>query len=121
MASTIANRELRAQAACFEWFHNSFPKHRKMLFNVDNNSSSRIEGNKKRSLGVTKGVSDFILVAPGCVNFIELKVYGGKQSDDQLEFQDKVTTRGHSYVVIFVEPNDISNFKNYINAALGNN
>lgn len=92
--------ESRLQSDCFTWFHNSFPKHRQMLFHVQNKARNAIEGNKFKAMGVVKGVSDLILILPGRVIFIELKTESGNQMPEQEAFQRKVTERGHEYYII---------------------
>lgn len=112
------------QANCYEWFHNNMHSHRKMLFHVDNNSHNSVMGNKKRALGVNAGISDFIFINYFAVDFIELKIKGGSQSDDQKEFQRKIKERGHKYHLVYAMLPDYSDglqtFKNIINAALAN-
>jgi hypothetical protein len=92
--------EARLQADCFQWFHNSFPSQRQMLFHVQNKASSAIEGNKFKAMGVVKGISDLILILPQRVIFIELKTETGKQLPEQEQFQIKVQARYHEYVII---------------------
>lgn len=100
MADTV---ELRMQAECFQWYWNTyrFSPWSYALHHNDANSWNSIEGNRKKALGVIKGISDFELVIPGGMEFIELKVPGGKQSDEQIGFQAYVESCGHGYTVIF--------------------
>lgn len=93
--------ENRLQSQCFLWFWNNYPEHRQMLFHVQNKARNAIEGNKFKAMGVVPGVSDLILILPAArIIFIEMKVGEGRQSPHQVSFQDKVTKRGHSYVII---------------------
>jgi hypothetical protein len=87
------------QSKCYVWFHNAYPGLRKMLFHVDNNSWNRIIGAKKKALGVNAGVSDLIFISQGCVTFLEAKTESGKQTPEQKEFMNKVTERGHEYII----------------------
>lgn len=107
--------ELVTQSRCFLWFWNNYPEHRKMLFHVQNKARNAIEGNKFKALGVVKGVSDFILVTAGAVHFIEGKTLTGRQSPDQVDFQNKVTERGHHYHIYRTE----SEFKTLVISLLG--
>lgn len=92
--------EARLQSDCFQWFHNSFPSQRQMLFHVQNKARNAIEGNKFKAMGVVKGVSDLILILPRRVVFIELKTQSGKQMPEQVDFQAKCQARGHEYRII---------------------
>lgn len=112
--------EEQFQAECTQWFHNTYPLLRGMLFAVDNNVSHRldartraIEGNRKKAVGIIPGVSDLVMIGNGAVYFIELKLDKGFQSPEQKEFQRKVEERGHFYCVI--RP-PVSNFKELIYA-----
>lgn len=94
--------EQQLQAKCFLWFWNEFPSERGMLFHVDNNSANRIVGNQKRSLGVVKGVADFIFfLRDGRSVCIEMKIDGGSQSEAQKEFENKLLDRRHLYFICY--------------------
>ena len=92
--------EEKLQAECFQWHWNTYPMERQMLFCVNNNSMNKIEGNKKKAVGVVAGISDLIFIGDGEVVFIELKTSVGVQSELQKEFQHKVKSRLHRYIVI---------------------
>lgn len=94
--------EQQMQVFCVRWFSDYFPSERGMLHCNNNNSSSRVEGNKNKALGVTPGVSDLELVMKhGQVAFIELKLAKGKLSEDQIKWRQKVMQRGHLYMTAF--------------------
>lgn len=103
---TISNEE-QLQAACYQWFWNTYPNHRQMLFHVQQSAWNRIQGSRFKAIGVTKGVSDLIFVGLGFCLFIELKMPAspgkpaGKQSTEQKDFEHKVKTRGHKYIVCY--------------------
>ena len=107
--------EGQMQSQCFIWFWNTYPEHRRMLLHVDNNSFNSIEGNRKKAMGVVRGVSDFILILPSMVMFIELKLPTGKQSEEQVDFQNKVVSKGHPYTII----RSFEQFKNLIWQVIG--
>lgn len=107
--------ESQMQSECFIWFWNTYPDQRRMLLHVDNNSFNAIEGNRKKAMGVVKGVSDFILILPGMVMFIELKLPTGRQSDEQIDFQKKVVGRSHPYTII----RSVNQFKELIWQVIG--
>lgn len=53
---------------------------------------------KARNTGFLPGVSDTIVVAPnGVTLYIEFKTPIGRQSDEQIEFERRVTMLGHKY------------------------
>lgn len=106
--------EAALQASCFQWFHNTFPSQRQMLFHVQNKARNAIEGNKFKALGVVKGVSDLILIVNFRVLFIELKTENGVQTPEQSQFQAKVIQRGHEYFIV----RTLSEFQNLIAAYL---
>lgn len=107
--------EEQLQAACTQWFWNEYPAHRRMLLHVDNNSANRITGAKKKALGVVSGPADLVLILNRQVVFIELKVGTNVQSDNQKDFESKVITRGHAYIVV----RDLLTFKEIICKAIG--
>lgn len=92
--------EQQLQAQCFQWFWNTYPEHRQMLYHNNNNSVNSISGNKMKALGVVKGVSDFTFIDVEQVVFIEMKTEEGRLKPEQIDFRDKVTARGHLYFVI---------------------
>ena len=62
---------------------------RQRLYCVYNNAVNNREGNKMRSMGVRKGVSDLAYIMNnGSTHYVELKTDEGKQSQDQIEFQE---------------------------------
>lgn len=95
--------ETQLHAQCYQWYHNQFrfTEWIGMLHHNDNNSYNAIEGNRKKTMGVIPGTSDFELIGYGWVDFIEMKIPGGTQSADQREFQRKVEARGHRYTILF--------------------
>ncbi|TXI13257.1 MAG: hypothetical protein E6Q68_01720 [Polynucleobacter sp.] len=107
--------EHQLQAECVQWFWNTYPTWRRMLVHVDNNSSNRIEGNKKKALGVVSGPSDLILISVRAVFFVELKVGSNTQSPEQKDFQAKVEARGHKYIIL----RTFQEFKDFICNTIG--
>ena len=97
-------REEIQQAKIFRWHWNLYPQDRMRLFHVDNNSYNAIIGALKKSLGVVSGVSDFVWIGcNGRVVWLEGKVSGGFQSDEQIKFQELVERLGHQYVIFWSE------------------
>jgi hypothetical protein len=95
----VFKTEEQLQNHCYKWFHNSFPAWRKMLFHVDNNSWNAVIGAKKKALGVNAGVSDMIFISFVETLFLECKLPGETQSQEQIEFQQKVEERGKKYLL----------------------
>jgi hypothetical protein len=64
------------------------------------NSESGQGGNKARSMGVKKGVADWVyLKANGVTCWIELKTDDGSQSSEQKAFEKLCLSLGHEYQV----------------------
>ena len=95
--------ELQMQSKCIEWFWNTyrFTTNKRMIHCNMNNSANKVLGALARALGVVAGVSDLELITDGGVVFIELKLPGGKQSDEQIEFMNAVRERGQAYFIIY--------------------
>jgi hypothetical protein len=87
--------------------HNTYPEYRGLYFAVQN-ENSRADSNAstgaiRRAVGVTKGVSDTILLIPrGKWNAlcVEFKTEVGRQSDAQILWQSKVEAQGYRYEVV---------------------
>ncbi len=108
--------EERMQADCFKWFDNEFPEERRMLHCNNNNSSNKLEGNKAKAVGVIRGVADLELVCwGGRTIYIELKLPNKTQSEEQIDFMDKVRARGHMYIIIY----SFEDFKLFIKSVYG--
>ena len=83
---THSEPESRLQAECFSWFWNTYPEYRGLMFHVpsEGNRSSKIDGGKRKAMGIVAGVSDLILMLPrhNCHGLcIEMKTEDGRQSD----------------------------------------
>ena len=88
------------QAACYIWHHNTFPQFRKLLHANNNNSENRIKGNQNKAKGVVPGVADLEYNFHGITYFLELKIKGRTQSDDQIKFQELMSQHGFPYHII---------------------
>lgn len=102
--------EQQIQTECFIWHWNNYPEERRMLFHADNNSANAIVGNRKKSSGVVKGVSDMVLLTHSGVAFLEFKTLVGVQSPEQKDFQSKCIERGCTYIIV----RSVEQFKNLI-------
>lgn len=116
------------QVQCVKWFRLQYPKLAINLFAVPNgavlagNKMQRIkQWNKLKAEGVTKGVSDLILlVGSGDFNglCIEMKTTANhsKQTKEQKQFEKMVVEQGFGYVV----PRTFTEFKNVVTNYLEN-
>lgn len=93
-------------AKCTQWFWNTFPEERRMLYGVNNNVSSGlsrqqqlIEGNKNKAKGVVPGVLDLCYILPNKVCYLDAKVGKDKLSSEQIDFIKKLEDRGHTWAV----------------------
>lgn len=94
--------EARLQQEIFTKHWNQYPEQRRLLFAVNNNSVNRIKGAQMKSIGVVSGVSDLIFINPraGGVQFLEIKLDKGRQSENQVDFETKVSRLGYQYHII---------------------
>lgn len=93
------------QAEIFKWYFNNFcTKENELphiIFSVPNGGyRSKSEAMKFKATGLLSGVSDLIIVQPNKTIFCELKILTGKQSPQQVDFQNKVTALGFEYWII---------------------
>jgi hypothetical protein len=88
------------QADCFQWHWNTYPNERRMLYHVQQKAKNAVEGARFKALGVVRGPSDLVLIVYGMVIFIELKLPGKTQHEEQIDFERKCTERGHLYLII---------------------
>ena len=100
------SNEGRIQAECFQWFHNTFPQYRGLLFHCPNENdradSSPIQGAIRKSLGVWPGVADLICLIPrrghGAL-LIEMKDEHGTQKPAQKVWQEAVEAQNYVYKI----------------------
>lgn len=55
---------------------------------------------KARMMGIRQGASDAFLILPNKVVFIEFKTPIGKQSANQIDFEQSVKDKGHEYHIV---------------------
>jgi hypothetical protein len=103
--------EERLQADCYQWFHNSFPELRGLLWHVPNGGQrSASEANKFKAIGLVPGVADLHLFYEGRMYFIELKIETGRLSENQVKWIEAITHHQGQVVVI----RDLTTFQNYV-------
>lgn len=104
MKSENKKNEGALQQSIVMWFRNNYclknsvPKC--LIFSVPNESSNAREQMYKKSIGMLPGVSDLVVVIPNKVLFIECKDEKGKQSDNQIQFENTVNELGFEYHVV---------------------
>ena len=87
------------QAACYKYFRETYPEYRHLLFSVNNNLTNYGGNARQRmgillSLGVHKGVTDFILYFGGKMYGMDIKIGYDKLSPEQVEFIDAIREQG---------------------------
>lgn len=98
--------EDKLQAKCFQTANKLIPTTRGLLYSVPNGAylKDKTQAMKLIATGMTPGISDLILDIPN-QNYhglkLELKLKGQKQSQHQINYQNKVTSLGYHYVVIY--------------------
>ena len=94
-------QESTLQTACVRWFRYQYPY--LVIYAVPNGGSRNVrEAQRLKAEGVLAGVADLVVLLPqGKSLYIEMKVKGNCQTDNQKDFQKKVTILGHTYVVCY--------------------
>ena len=94
-------QESTLQSSCVRWFRYQYPH--LVIYAVPNGGSRNVrEAQRLKAEGVLAGVADLVVLLPqGKSLYIEMKVKGNRQTDNQKEFQKKVTTLGHTYAVCY--------------------
>lgn len=80
--------EGRIQADCFEWFNNSFPELRGLMYHVPNGEKrDKVTANKLKAMGVVAGVPDLEFHFWRRTFFLECKTPTGTTSKEQKKVQ----------------------------------
>lgn len=89
------------QSKCVQWLWNEHPETRGRLFEVNNNPLNKIDGARRKAMGMVAGVSDLIYLRdnlpPLC---IEMKDETGRQSEAQANWQKVAESVGCEYVIV---------------------
>lgn len=110
------NPEGKIQAECVQWLWNNRPETRGLYIHIPNegNRNSKIDGAKRKALGLTAGAPDTFLFM-SCRGYhglaIEFKTETGVQSEAQKLFQARLEVMGYKYVII----RSLEEFKEIIN------
>lgn len=105
------------------WFTNNYclknHNNRGLIFAVPNGSFRDIrEAVKLKATGTLSGVSDLIVITPnGKLLFIEVKTEFGKQSEMQIEFENRVKNLGYEYNIV----RSLEDFKFLLQSTMANN
>jgi hypothetical protein len=93
--------EAAIQGEAVMWLWNERPETRGRFFLIDNNPLNKIDGARRKALGMISGVSDTIYLRqnlpPLCIEF---KDATGKQSDAQKAWQRVAESTGCKYVIV---------------------
>lgn len=87
------------------WFSQSYPEYKGLLFSVNNDTFNVKDAQKRKALGLIKGVSDLCLVVPdsGKLAGIELKkprsYHSVSHIQNQLYWGDKIISSGGYYLM----------------------
>ena len=92
--------EVKIQSQIFQWHWNNYPKERGLLCYNLNNSANKIDGNRNKALGLIKGRSDMVYYYKGSAIMLELKTAKGKQSKEQIQWQELLESNGFCYLVL---------------------
>lgn len=86
MSKEIKHTERKFQSICYQWFYNTFPHLRGLLYHVPNGEERNpITANLLKGAGVVAGIPDLVFHYRAKTYFFELKNESGKGrvSDDQ--------------------------------------
>ena len=92
--------EEQLQAHIFQYHWNNYPNERQRLFHVNNKARNKIEGNQMKARGVVAGISDLVYLDENRTIYIELKIEGGTQSNEQKTFEKQCIATGHKYIIV---------------------
>jgi hypothetical protein len=108
--------ESKLQSECVKWFRLQYPN--VTIFAIPNGGNrDAITGAIMKREGALAGVADLFVMKPSssfCGLFIEMKIGKGKQSDKQLDFQQKALASGYQYKVITSIDQFIKDVKEYL-------
>lgn len=94
--------EILHQQIAIEWHntHRLLPDFQRLICNYTNQANTR-SGNKARSMGVKKGIPDWMYMREnGKICWIELKTEDGSLSPEQVKFRELCVLLNHEYHII---------------------
>lgn len=114
-SSAPQQTEDQLQAKCYQWFHNSFPSLRGLLFHIPNGGyRGKIEASRLKSTGVVPGIPDLCLVYFERTYFFELKTEIGIISQVQRDIHQLFKKHCEDVYVI----RDFETFQDLINSII---
>ena len=92
----MKHQESNLQSACVKWFRLQYPN--LVIYAVPNGGSRNV----REAQRLKAGVADLVVLLPkGKSLYIEMKVKGNKQTENQKYFQKIAETLGHTYAVCY--------------------
>ena len=97
----MKHQESILQTSCVKWFRLQYPN--LVIYAVPNGGSRNVrEAQRLKAEGVLAGVADLVIMLPqGKSLYIEMKVKGNRQTQNQKDFQKIAETLGHTYAVCY--------------------
>lgn len=111
----MKHQESTLQTTCVRWFRYQYPQ--LVIYAVPNGGSRNVlEAQRLKAEGVLAGVADLVVLLPqGKSLYIEMKVKGNRQTQNQKDFQNKVIALGHTYAVCYTFEEFQKVIENYCN------
>lgn len=90
------------QSKCYQWFWNTYPNHRRLLFHVPNGGfRTKVEAARFKAMGLLAGVPDLLLLqAPARLYAFELKTSTGRLSPEQAKLHETWAVAGVEVQII---------------------
>nr|DAY33448.1 MAG TPA: Nuclease [Caudoviricetes sp.] len=94
-------QESQLQQMCVRYFRYVYPQY--VIYATPNGGTRNpIEAKRLKAEGVLAGVADLTVLLPqGRIIYIEMKVKGNRQTDNQKAFQQKAEALGYKYYVCY--------------------
>jgi VRR-NUC domain protein len=94
-------QESQLQQMCVRYFRYKYPQY--LIYAVPNGGlRNSLEAKRPKAEGVLAGVADLTILLPqGRSVYIEMKVKGNRQTDNQKAFQQKAEALGYKYYVCY--------------------
>lgn len=94
-------QESQLQQMCVRYFRYKYPQY--LIYAVPNGGlRNSLEAKRLKEEGVLAGVADLVVMLPqGKSLYIEMKVKGNRQTDNQKAFQQKAEALGYKYYVCY--------------------
>jgi len=108
--------ESKIHQSCYKFLHNNYPDLRKVVWHTRNEGDySQYEQSIIKSLGITKGVADLVMLYGGNFYGIEIKAPGQNPRPSQTKWGTAIEKQGGEYHVI----RSLDEFKSLIKDIVG--